>query len=111
MNEPLVHYVIVRRDLSIGQVCAQIVHAAGASIALKAGSSGRAPRSSNANAEVGGANPSQPAISTGSGVAEGFGPAGVIPAPRTILPSDTIAVVLSVGVVACLPRRHPATAK
>lgn len=94
--EPLVHYVIVRRDLTVGQVCAQTVHAAGESVALLyAGSSGRVLGSSNVNREVGGANPSQRAI-YGSGVAEDFGPVGANPASRASLPNDTIACVLSV---------------
>lgn len=69
---PKTHYIVVRRDLPFGVLCAQIAHAAGESFyALRPGSSEeRAPVS---NQEVAGSNPAR-----GS----------------TFNPSQTIAVIL-----------------
>ena len=33
MSTPLIHYILIRRDISTGAACAQIVHAAGESAA------------------------------------------------------------------------------
>ena len=87
----LTHYVIVRRDLTVGQTCAQIVHAAGESAALYALSSEKERRIFNP--EVGGSSPSGRAIREPD--RDGVSRAGANPASRAI-PLDTIAVVLSV---------------
>jgi peptidyl-tRNA hydrolase len=94
----LTHYVIVRRDLTVGQVCAQIVHAAGASVGLLYASSSVLERQAGNGLEVGGSIPSSRATSTGAVLTGGASLAGEIPASRAnpYLPDDTIAVVLSV---------------
>jgi hypothetical protein len=92
----LIHYVITRRDLTIGQASAQIVHAAGESAALYALSSVK--ERPGLTWEVGGSSPSARTIlSSGGVVAGGENQVGVIPTrPANPLPHDTIACVLTV---------------
>lgn len=93
-SRPLTHYVIVRRDLTVGQVCAQITHAAGESAALYAVSSVKERQPYKL--EVGGLSPS-PRTIPGGVVDGGVSRVGGTPArPANPLPENTIAVVLGV---------------
>lgn len=91
MGPTFTHYVIVRRDLPVGRLIAQVVHAAGESI-VTASSSVKERRR---EPEVGGSSPSS-RTTYGGGVAERASVVGVNPTSRAILPPNTIAVVLSV---------------